>query len=377
MTTYLLFLLIPVAMMGIYWYITKDFEIALISFIIAIVAGGIFIGTSFYIQKFSKSASHNYTGYYVLKAEYYEYWETWVDRTCTRTVTDSKGNTRTVSYDCSYCDRNSEYWVTVDNAGNNMGISQLEFERLRRIWGDKLTKVDMKRKIHKNWRCGEDGDMYYINWNKKIEDSKVTTYKNSYSNHIKFNRSAFGYMDVKNKPGLYLYPSIQGDNFQNTVMGTKYLSIDKDTIKRYLNFFNGYRGMSNKIRVFTMFFKDKPLSTALDQESLWIGGNENELNVCIGLKPDGKTIDWVHVFTWQDEKTLKYNLEKEIRGLGEVSSTNLYYVYDKHRNDFKYKDFRDFQYIEYIPTSGEVKFVLIGIVVICIVSIFAVNKMEY
>ena len=54
-----------------------------------------------------------YLGYYVSKVEYYEDWDEWVHQTCTRTWTDSKGNTHTETYDCSHSVYHPEYWQMI------------------------------------------------------------------------------------------------------------------------------------------------------------------------------------------------------------------------------------------------------------------------
>lgn len=377
MATYLLFLFVPIAASCLYWYIIKDQEKALVKFVVSIFFGGIFVMASYAVQRSSADSAYDYNGYLVLKTEYYEYWDSWVEETCSTTTTDSKGNTTTTYYDCSYCDRNREYYLTRDSGNNTQEISKNEFERLKRIWGNKLTKVDLNRRIYKSGSCGTDGDMYYIDWNQDIQTSETTTYRHSYTNRIKYDRSAFGFHDVSTVKGLYNYPDILSYHRQSTVLGEKLLNIpDSRRLVKNLDYFNGLYGRENKIRIFTMFFINKPPSIGQDQKAKWIGGNQNELNVCIGLKEDGKTVDWVYVFTWQDDKLLSLTLQDEIQDLGTINSNNLYQVYLDNKDSFKYKDFEDFSYINFTPSSGQIWFVFIGVIIITIGCIIFIHNQE-
>jgi hypothetical protein len=73
-----------------------------------------------------------YHGATVVEARYYEYWETWVHRTCYRSVKCGK-STISVPYDCSYCDENPERWTIVNSLGEEFAISKKYYEHLVKL----------------------------------------------------------------------------------------------------------------------------------------------------------------------------------------------------------------------------------------------------
>lgn len=368
MYVYLLF--IPIVLTLVTWYFTRH-KFAFFEIIIPTVVVGIFISITYAIQKNHSGSSVEYNGYYVTGATYVEYWSTWVEQTCSTTTTDKDGKTHTTYYDCSYCDTNSERYYMTDSSGSNVYISKSEYDQLVRTWSNQNNKeffIDKNRRIRKSGSCGVNGDAYSINWDGYIDNSITTTYTHRYENRIKYNRSAFNFMtNFTKEKYLYDYPRIMSNDYQTTLLGKHLLKIeDVDKLEKYLNYFNGKNGKRNSLRYYTLFFKNQDIDIAQEQQSKWLGGNQNEVNICIGLKDDGKTIDWVYVFSWQDDKYLTYKLRDELIGLKTVSTEGMYNVYDNSKGLFKWKNFNDFEYIDFIPSDGQFRFALIGTILLSI-----------
>jgi len=77
-----------------------------------------------------------YHGALVTEARYYEYWETYVRRTCYRTVKAGK-STVSVPYDCSYCDKNPPRWTVVNSLGQEFSVSEKYYNYLMKLWSSK------------------------------------------------------------------------------------------------------------------------------------------------------------------------------------------------------------------------------------------------
>ena len=80
-----------------------------------------------------------YHGYYIVRAERYEYWSTWVVRECQEEYTcgtDDKGNDIKCSrpVDCSSCDQNPEVCYAYDNKGNQYNITRDFYYMLLDKW---------------------------------------------------------------------------------------------------------------------------------------------------------------------------------------------------------------------------------------------------
>ena len=84
-----------------------------------IVITSLIIVGVFFIFKNATVADSEYNSYLITEARYYEPWETYVHKTCYRTVSCGKNCTTTVAYDCSYCDYNPAYYELIENGGNS------------------------------------------------------------------------------------------------------------------------------------------------------------------------------------------------------------------------------------------------------------------
>jgi hypothetical protein len=356
------------------------------------LASFLFILISYYTMKSYTLHDVEYNGYIITEAKYYESWETWVSKTCSEryacgTYTTGSGKNKTTHtkyctryYDCSYCDYNSERYVMIDTKGNEISISAEKYYSLMKQWKAKPKFVELNRDIDYRGNCGKDGDMYSIEWNKDPLTSETTTYTKSFSNILKSNHSAFNFPTIEEdeakKIGLYDYPKIQNYNFQTSVIGIEKSNLkDKGKIIKTLDFINGAFGSQYKVKIFTLFFKEKEINTAFLQEAYWDGGNQNEIIVCIGLDKKGN-IEWVKPFSWCDNKRVVIDIREDLMSSKNIDSNTFYNVYiNAIRTNWKYKSFEDFNYLSFEPTTGQLIFVYIftlfisiGIVWWCVIN---------
>ena len=165
-----------------------------------------------------------YNGYVIMEARYYEYWETYVHRTCTRENCTGSGKDRTCTteyYDCSYCDENPARWIAIDDHGHQYSISEAKYLELRIKWKAKPNFVELNRDIDFHGSCGKDGDMYSIKWDGKIETSESAVIERPFENVVKASHSAFQYQEITDDEAdsmkLYHYPEFYDFYKQNAI----------------------------------------------------------------------------------------------------------------------------------------------------------------
>lgn len=369
-------LLIPLIISGVGYFAFKK-QITPLELFIPTIISFIIVLISYFAMKSSTLQDVEYNGYVIVEARYYEAWSTWVDRTCSYESCTGTGNNRTcttIYYDCSYCDENSAYWEVVDSGGNHIGITEEKYNQLKKKWNATPQFVELDRSIDEHGSCGVDGDMYSIKWDNHIYTSETSTYEKSFTNILKCNHSAFNYPVITKeeaiKKGLYDYPTLNGIK-QECILGLDSIDIrGKERYKIKLDYLNGKLGPKNKVRVFTLLFKGKPIDIAFLQEAYWDGGNQNELIVCIGVDKTGK-LNWVKPFSWCDNKRIIVDTREDIMKSKQLDINNLYKTYDTNIQKFwHYKSFEDFNYLSFEPTKGQLIFVYITTLIVSLISFF-------
>lgn len=364
MIWYAIFIPLIISLVGYFLYKHK---FAWWELFLPVVVSILAIVISFYTMKSYTLSDIEYNGYVIKEARYYESYETWVKKTCSYTTCSGSGKTRVCTthyYDCSYCDYNEPYWTMVDSKGNEIEISEQKYNQLFKKWSAIPKFVELNRNINYNGSCGKDGDMYSIKWNNHIQTSETTTYEKPFTNILKSNHSAFNFPIIEKteaiKLGLYEYPIIGQYNKQNSVIGLNQLNIKgKNQLQTSMNYLNGSLGESNKVCVYTLFFIDKEIDIAFKQEAYWDGGNQNELVVCIGVDKIGN-IKWCKPFTWCDNKRMIVDIREDIMNIKSINNSKMYNIYKKNIMLFwKYKSFKDFNYLSFEPTTGQLIFVYV------------------
>jgi len=338
--------LIPVfTAIALFWgykHKTKWWEF-LIPFILSLVL----IGISKAVISTARTADTEFWGGYVLTAEYYEDWNEYVHRTCTRQNCTGSGDNRSCStefYDCSYVAYHSEKWMVHDSNRKTLSISKKKFEELASRWDNRVF-VDLRRNYHNN-----DGDKYVATWGEDDETLEPTIVIYRYENRVQAAESVFGFEDVDpTEFGLYNYPGIKAAVGYNvpSLIGPKVKGSEE--ADHLLSFWNAKLGRQKKLRMWMLVFVDKPLQAGLDQEAYWKGGNKNEFVLTVGVDSEG-SVQWAHPFSWTDVESLKVDVRNYVAEqdtIDLIATAN--YMKVELEEKFVKKDFADFDYLTVEP----------------------------
>lgn len=301
------------------------------------------------------SSDTDYRGSFITEAHYYEYWETYVHRTCTR-----KSGKTTYTYDCSYCDHNQPYWEVVDNYGNEWRVTEEYYNKLKKRWNATPQFVELNRTVrHSMTGCGQDGDMYKIVWDNQVMTAEPAVTLHDYDNKVQVSHSAFKMPYVSpedaTKYGLYNYPERYDQYKQQAILGIDSLYKEPKEaryIKHCYQYFNAYYGIKNHVKVFVLLFFNKPQTIAYKQQAYWDGGNDNEVVVCVGVDPKTRKMDWVKSFGWCDNKRVHIEIRENMMETVYFQYMKTYTIIgDAVQKYFKPKNFMDFDYLEVdLPT---------------------------
>jgi hypothetical protein len=167
--------------------------------------------------------------------------------------------------------------------------------------------------------------------------------------------------DVK-KYGLYEYPKLNGYH-QQTILGIDSVNFltqaQKNGANKLFEYFNGNYGSTRKIRLYVLLFFDKPIDAAIKQKNYWIGGNKNEIVVCVGLDKNNGKLDWVYPFTWTENKRIAIDIRNDLMDMDTMNFTKFYHIVDNSTKSFTYRDFNQYNYLSVDPPTWEVWFVYI------------------
>lgn len=308
-----------------------------------------------------------YRGGIIVEAKYFEYWSTWVTKTCSYTTTcccNSKGQncqTQTHYYDCSYCDQHRAHWEAYDDQGHTYPIEESEYNRLRNQWKASPQFVNLNRRIDHHGDCGVDGNAYSIKWDGGMLDVETSTWETSYDNYVQCSKSNFGLMDVSEGDAkrfkLYEYPEVNG-YYQRPILGLDSMTYLPQNLKngayKMFEYFNGLNGPKRKIRVFVLLFSGQSMDIAVKQKYYWVNGNKNEVIICIDADRATGQINWVYPFTWSENKRIEVDLREDISNMKTLDFTKLYHVVDESTSTFVYRDFSKFDYISVDTPTWEI-----------------------
>jgi hypothetical protein len=230
--------------------------------------------------------------------------------------------------------------------------------------------VDMQRSYH-----SKDGDKYEVNICGARDNIFPYFSQHSYVNKVQASGSVFKFKEVnKDDFGLFDYPEIV-DSYIPSILGDV---PDKDKANRILDVLNALYGMDKKMRVWVLFFKDKPLQAGVDQENYWMGGNKNEFVVCIGLKNDN-TVDWCYPFSWSEKELLKVETRDYVNGMRPFDvSVFASWLREKTVREFEKKSFKDFDYLTVEPSGVAIIIAFVLTLIINVgVSVYVIRNEHY
>jgi hypothetical protein len=305
-----------------------------------------------FILVFKWSAEHvmtsatEYWGGYVTTAEYYEPWNEYISRTCTRTVSCGENCTRTETYDCSYVEWHSARWILTDNNGITFNVDKSEYNRVVKKFGVVPQFVDMRRPYHT-----QDGDKYVANYLGPEDRAEIVFTSHSYENRVQASSSVFNFQDVPKEDvetyGLYEHPRIKNRS-QNSILG-----MDNPKAERQMELLNGFLGREKQVRAFILLFDGQPKTAGELQEMYWKGGNKNEFTVCIGTS--GKMIKWVKIISWNTNKKLDISVRNWLMESGELDIHEfIKYLRVEISNNFSRKSFSEFSYLQIELTTNQI-----------------------
>ncbi len=289
---------------------------------------------------------------YVVKAEYYERWDEWIEETCSRSCCcNSKGeNCKTEYYDCSYRKEHSPYWVLILSSGKEINISEDWYYKLTKQFGNQ-NSVDMKRDFYRI-----DGDKYETYFKGEFDKIEYYSWSQNYENRIQASHNVFNYRDVDTAQqrflGLYDYPkSLEGNNIQSII---GYQSTNLNTLNNKLNRWNSLLGNKKQVKVWFLIYDNKPRTAGMIQETYWKGGNKNEFIVCIGLDKN-KNIKWSHVFSWTKKIHLKNQIRDLIINQKQLNDQTFDYILNQTMTEvdkqFERRHFKEFNYLTVEPPT--------------------------
>jgi hypothetical protein len=259
-----------------------------------------------------------YWGGYITSATYYEDWNERVScrhpkyRTerRTRTVTDSRGRSRTESYTVQVqdgyhhpydVDYHPERWVAETSNGDELSISSDTWRYYTEVFENRTFR-ELNRDYHTN-----DGDAYDTVWNQKFETVQPVVTTHTYENRVQASNSVFNYKELtdKEKKGLidYVY---EGPLQTPSVLPEGIAGAD------HIDKMNALLGRKHQIRVWVLLYRDQPRDISKRQEALWKGGNKNELVICVGLNKANE-VQWAEVFSWTKREDLKVSVRDYIQ----------------------------------------------------------------
>lgn len=123
-------------------------------------------------------------------------------------------------------------------------------------------------------------------------------------------------------------------------------------MKQWSKFLNGYLGPRKHVRIYFVYFIDKPPLAANMQEAYWDGGNDNELVVCIGLSQKTRELQWVRPFTWSPERKIIPDIREQVMVHKTFNPENIaHVVWNKTEKLYQRKDFKEFSYITVNPPT--------------------------
>lgn len=367
-------LLIPVAVSLAFLFFFKK-QIAWWELLLPSLISLVIVFAIYELSIYGQTSDTQYLGDLIVKCEYYEPWETYVHRTCSETVCDSRDkngsctSSHTRYYDCSYCDYTSEKYYAYTSTGKCISISEHKFYELKARWGGQWTFHDMQRDIDFYGSCGKDGDMYYISWDRNQATAEPCIWEESYENKVQAANSAFTYTDKVDPKGLYDYPPIYDQYKQISVLGIDSIGLcaaDIQKIEKQFEFFNAYYGPRKKVHFFLIVYRDKSPSIAKRQEIYWKGGNQNEVTLCIGIDPKTNQVLWSRAFSWCFNHRILVDLREDISDMGTLNFDSVYVAAERTIvQNYAVTIFKkEFAYLKVKPSSSAVTWAYILTIII-------------
>jgi len=334
---------------------------------IAATVLAIFI-SKFIIEK-TMTDDIEYWGSYVMSAEYYEDWNEYIHQTCTRTYTDSDGNSHTETYDCSYVSYHSEYWQVNTNIGQELRISENRFNYYVKKFGGKKF-VDLHRDYHT-----DDGDKYITKFNGDFNILEPITVTYTYENRVVASNSIFKFEKADTATFKLFEYKEPDNNYQiNSILTQKTNIYNIREANKLLSQYNALLGHKKEARMWFLIFDNKDYQYSIQQENYWQGGNKNEFIVVLSLN-DSNHVQWCRIISWSESEQLKVDVRNYIKNMGKFDLIKaIQYTKDGVEKQFIRKNFEEFNYLNVEPTETALIIVYILSLLITIGTVIFIIK---
>lgn len=297
--------------------------------------------------------SEEYWGSFVQRVEYYEKWDEWVTQQCSKQVCTGSGKNRTCRtkhYDCSHKVTHDPYWVLRNTIGEELRISQGEYNRIKRILGNE-SETEMHRHYYHI-----DGDMFHSDWRGDSLSAIPVTTLHNYENRVKAaDASIFKFADLHpddiKRFDLKEYPRITDGYKMDYVLGDS--GRDAVAANKKIKYINGRLGHDKEVCVFVLVFKNQPLDASFKQEAYWKGANMNEFVVCVGID-DERNVDWCRVISWTHNEDLKLEVRDMVADQKKLRLSAFADQLEPALATFQRRDFKEFNYLTVEPSWGAI-----------------------
>ena len=313
-------------------------------------------------------SSTEYVVTYVTKTTYYEPWNEYIHRTCSRTHRCGKSS-YTTYYDCSYVEYHSAKYTANLCNGEVISLDRDGYN----YFCNKFKTAPVFQEMNRHYYT-QDGNAYNVSWDGSFNTICTYTTTESYRDKVRNTDNVFSYPIIKpeqkTKFKLFDYPELKNSYIDLAVL-SHVKSAKIDSCNSLLNKYNALIAAKKQVKIWMLIFDDGKRINGKMQEELWKNGNKNEMVICIGLK-NGVTT-WSHVFSWTDHKLSVVELKDYFSSGHKLSTNDIPYIVDKVNKHFVRKEFKDFEYITVDPslTAIIISFLisLLSTIGICIYSV--------
>jgi len=317
-------------------------------------------------------------GGWIVEARYYEDWDEWITQTCTRQYqcgTDSDGRPQycTETYDCSYRDYHPEKWIAYGSNNEKIRIDKDFYNLIKSKFGNNVF-VDQHRSYY-----SDDGDMYSSKWDNDDKTLTPVFSEYSYENRVQANRGIYEFKSLSEKEikHLFQYPDLPNRFDDPPILGNH---PQKSDANKLLQFHNAKMGAQYQLRLWLIIFKNEPFETGLNQESLWKGGNKNELVTCISIDDNNNPI-WCNSFCWSPDgyagnDVLKIEIKDFINDQKDLDlKKTIHFIADKSKKLWKRKHFEEFSYLDVdLPMVAIIIIFMATVIITVATCLFAIHN---
>jgi hypothetical protein len=240
---------------------------------------------------------------------------------------------------------------------------------MKKVWKNEKTHTPIRPSAMKN------GDIHTSKWDEQFNHMETMTFTRNYDNKVQSSKSIFNFHELapedKKQYHLFDYPSIGHMHRGQSILG--YQALDEDRV--LLNRYNSMLGDIRSLRIWFVAFYNQPLVAGHAQESLWKGGNRNDIVITVGLNSDNK-VQWVYPFSWAENETPKFAIRDYIamQKTFDLSSA-IKFSYEQVKDDVYVRDFTEFDYLETAISGWQIILIHILTIGVCIgIGYWVVNN---